>query len=195
MATASFVVLWLLTIEVVLGFACRPVQAFWGAAPGACLDLVAFGYFTNTTNLAADLWIFALPIPMLLGLQAKLSKKVGLCLLFSVGLGTCAISAARLTWVFSFGSTDTTCKFPDLVCYPYSLLMHFTKGPKCLWESCRPGSLAVAYWAGICPLSTRRLRASFQAAARPVQPRTRRRPARRSRSDRKRRTYTVNGSA
>lgn len=114
LATGSFVVLWLLTIEVVLGFACRPVQAFWAAAPGTCLDLVAFGYFTNITNLVADLWIFALPIPMLLGLQAKLSKKVGLCFLFSVGLGTCAISAARLTWVFSFGSTDITCESSSL---------------------------------------------------------------------------------
>lgn len=153
-ATATFVLLWLLTIEVVLGFACRPVQAFWGAAPGTCLDLVVFGYFTNITNLVADLWIFALPIPMLLGLQAKLSKKIGLCFLFSVGLGTCAISAARLTWVFSFGSPDITCESSRLwmpfvqVADPFCEGTQVSLGILSAWEPCGGilgGNLPIVY--------------------------------------------------
>ncbi|KAL3455772.1 hypothetical protein BJX64DRAFT_294731 [Aspergillus heterothallicus] len=107
--TATFVVLWLLTMELVLGFQCRPIARFWDSdIPGACFDLVAFSYFTNITNLITDLWIFALPIPIICGLQVSRNKKVGLSLLFSIGLATCAVSAARLSVVVSQGSPDFT---------------------------------------------------------------------------------------
>ncbi|KAH8817011.1 hypothetical protein F5884DRAFT_241811 [Xylogone sp. PMI_703] len=106
--TGIFVIAWVIVMEVGLGFSCRPIQAFWGAAEGTCINLVAFTYFTNVTNLVADLWIFAMPIPVILGLQASRDKKISLCFLFSIGLGTCAISAARLSFVFGVGSTDYT---------------------------------------------------------------------------------------
>jgi hypothetical protein len=115
-ATAAFVVAWIVVMEVVLGFSCRPIQAFWGEKEGTCVNLVAFTYFTNITNLVTDLWIFALPIPIILGLQASREKKIGLCFLFSIGLGTCAISAARLSFVFGVGSVDYTCKGRYLYC-------------------------------------------------------------------------------
>lgn len=101
-------------MEVVLGFSCRPIQAFWGDSEGTCINLVAFTYFTNITNLVTDLWIFALPIPIILRLQTSRDKRIGLCFLFSVGLGTCAISAARLSFVFGVGSVDYTCKHQSL---------------------------------------------------------------------------------
>jgi hypothetical protein len=109
-ATAVFVILWLITMEVVLGLECTPIQAWWGDAEGSCLDLVAFAYFTNITNLATDLWIFAMPIPIILGLHANKNKKISLCFIFSIGLGTCALSAARLAFVVSEGSSDITCE-------------------------------------------------------------------------------------
>jgi hypothetical protein len=115
-ATAVFVVAWIVVMEVVLGFSCRPIQAFWGDAEGKCINLVAFTYFTNITNLVTDLWIFALPIPIILKLQASKEKKIGLCFLFSIGLGTCAISAARLSFVFGVGTVDYTCKHRPLHC-------------------------------------------------------------------------------
>ncbi|KAK6064691.1 hypothetical protein SCUP515_11662 [Seiridium cupressi] len=106
--TAVFVTLWMITMEVVLGFECRPIQAWWYAADGICIDLVAFAYFTNITNLVADMWIFTMPIPVILRLKANSNKELGLVFLFSVGLGTCGISAARLAFVFSQGSADIT---------------------------------------------------------------------------------------
>lgn len=96
-------------MEIVLGLECKPVQAWWGASDGQCLDLVAFAYFNNITNLVSDLWIFLLPIPTILQLVTDKHRKMSLCLLFSVGLGTCAISAARLTVVVSEGAADITC--------------------------------------------------------------------------------------
>lgn len=107
-------------MEVGLGFSCRPIQAFWGDSEGTCIDLVAFTYFNNITNLVTDLWIFALPIPLILGLHTSRDKRIGLCFLFSVGLGTCAISAARLSVVFGVGSVDYTCKHRSLS-YPLGM--------------------------------------------------------------------------
>ncbi|KAI1765355.1 hypothetical protein GGR53DRAFT_529579 [Hypoxylon sp. FL1150] len=109
--TAILVVSWLLTMEILLGLGCRPVQGWWDvtvAATATCVDKVAFTYSTNITNLITDIWIFLMPIPIILGLQASKDKKIGLCFLFSVGLGTCAISAARLSVVFTVGTEDIT---------------------------------------------------------------------------------------
>ncbi|KAI1383643.1 uncharacterized protein F4822DRAFT_440638 [Hypoxylon trugodes] len=109
--TAVLVFMWLLAMEIVLGLGCRPVQGWWdvvAAARALCVDKVAFTYSTNITNMVFDIWIFAMPIPIILGLQASTDKKIGLCFLFSAGLGTCAISAARLSVVVSAGSEDVT---------------------------------------------------------------------------------------
>ena len=89
--TAVFVAAWLVSIEVALGLGCRPLQGWWDAeaqAAGACVDKVAFTYATNSINLATDIWIFLMPIPIILGLQASMDRRIGLCFLFSVGLGT-----------------------------------------------------------------------------------------------------------
>ena len=109
-ATATLIFMWLVTMEVVLGLECRPIQAWWGATDGSCVNQVAFGYFTNITNLASDMWIFLLPIPTILRLQISKQRKISLCFLFSVGLGTCVISGARLSVIFSMGAEDITCK-------------------------------------------------------------------------------------
>ncbi|KAL2811857.1 hypothetical protein BJX63DRAFT_443827 [Aspergillus granulosus] len=107
--TAVFVVLWLMTMEFVLGFQCRPIARFWDAdVDGECFNLVAFTYFTNITNLVTDLWIFALPLPIILQLQISRRTKIRLSVLFSIGLATCAVSAARLSVVVSQGSSDFT---------------------------------------------------------------------------------------
>ncbi|KAI2640840.1 hypothetical protein GGS26DRAFT_179833 [Hypomontagnella submonticulosa] len=109
--TAACVCMWLVAMEVVLGLGCRPVQGWWDATVAAtaqCVDKVAFTYSTNITNLLTDIWIFIMPIPIILKLQASRNKKIGLCFLFSVGLGTCALSAARLSVIVSVGSDDIT---------------------------------------------------------------------------------------
>ena len=114
--TAVVVALWIVALEITLGFACRPIAAWWGAAEGDCLSKAGFTLFTNVSNLVFDLWIFLMPIRTILGLQGMRDRKLSLCLLFSVGLGTCAISAARLVWVFKVGVRDFTCTSPNPFC-------------------------------------------------------------------------------
>ncbi|KAL6862064.1 WD40-repeat-containing domain protein [Trichoderma novae-zelandiae] len=110
-ATACFVCAWLAVMEVVLGFGCRPIRAWWDETTpprATCIDKEAFTYFTNVTNMATDLWIFMMPIPVILGLQAAKETRLILCFMFGVGLATCAISAARLAFVFGVASADFT---------------------------------------------------------------------------------------
>ncbi|RFU75455.1 wd repeat containing 82 [Trichoderma arundinaceum] len=106
--TACFVGAWVIVMEVVLGFGCQPIQAWWDASQGKCIDKEAFTYFTNVTNMVTDIWIFMMPIPVILGLQAAKEKRAILCFMFGVGLATCAISAARLSFVFGVASADFT---------------------------------------------------------------------------------------
>ncbi|KAK8004519.1 dihydrofolate reductase [Apiospora arundinis] len=80
----------------------------WTGDGSDSIRLTWFGNFTNIINLLADLWIFAMPIPVILKLQTTRNKRIGLCLVFLFGLVTCAISAARLRWVFSLQSRDVT---------------------------------------------------------------------------------------
>jgi predicted membrane protein len=106
--TAAIVVLWLVAMEIVLGIGCRPIEGWWTGIDAQCVNKVNFTYSTNSINLILDLWIFLMPIPIILGLQTSTYKRLSLCFLFSVGLGTCAISAARLSFVVSVGAEDIT---------------------------------------------------------------------------------------
>ncbi|KAH7029352.1 uncharacterized protein B0I36DRAFT_423020 [Microdochium trichocladiopsis] len=112
--TAAVVLVWLLGMEVTLGFGCRPIKAWWGAAEGACVNKVAFTYATNIVNIVLDVWIFLMPIPTIFKLRTGQHKKISLAFLFSVGLGTCAISAVRLKYVFSAGTRDFTWEMTGL---------------------------------------------------------------------------------
>ncbi|OTB14101.1 hypothetical protein K445DRAFT_75982 [Daldinia sp. EC12] len=110
-ATSVCVVTWFVVMELILVLGCRPIQAWWNipmAAAAACVDKIAFSYSTSILNLIFDLCILTMPIPIILRLQASMEKRIGLCFLFSMGLGTCAISAARLSVVVDLKSKDIT---------------------------------------------------------------------------------------
>ncbi|KAI0112060.1 hypothetical protein GGR51DRAFT_54150 [Nemania sp. FL0031] len=111
LVTAGFVFAWLIEMEIILGLGCQPIQGWWDASVAAtakCVDKVAFTYSTNVLNLIFDLWIFAMPIPVIMKLNVNLGKRIALCCLFSLGLGVCGLSIARLSVVFSAGSGDVT---------------------------------------------------------------------------------------
>ena len=87
LATITFIILWVLTITIVLALQCRPIERFWNLnVPGTCFNLVAFSYFTNITNLVTDVWIFLLPVPLIMRLHISGGRKLGLCIVFMVGL-------------------------------------------------------------------------------------------------------------
>ncbi|KAJ5248960.1 hypothetical protein N7468_000411 [Penicillium chermesinum] len=108
-ATAVFIVLWLAAMEIGLGLQCIPVEKVWNTAlPGSCLNLVAFSYFTNITNLVTDIWIFLLPLPVIFSLHVTRKRKFEVAGVFTIGILACGVSIARLTVVVSQGSSDFT---------------------------------------------------------------------------------------
>ncbi|KAJ5902514.1 hypothetical protein N7495_003042 [Penicillium taxi] len=85
--TAVFIFLWICVMEITLGLDCMPVTKFWDASvKGSCLDLVAFSYFTNITNLLTDIWVFLLPMPIIFGLHITQRRKLELAAIFAIGL-------------------------------------------------------------------------------------------------------------
>ncbi len=68
-------------------FLCSPVKFFWNKSiEGHCFDS-RWVYFTNAPfNILTDFVLFGLPFRILLGLQLPNRQKIGLILLFGVGL-------------------------------------------------------------------------------------------------------------
>lgn len=77
---------------------CKPVAFNWDKSipNGKCDSSQAPFLASACINLGIDLIIFALPIPMLSGLQMNLKKKVNLIIIFSLGFLICIISAIRI---------------------------------------------------------------------------------------------------
>lgn len=88
---------WLLAIIVaqttaetlVVLFQCTPVHKAWdatGLVKGTCVDMNAFYYANFAVKLASDLALFLMPIPKVVRLRMSVGKRVGLVIMFSLGL-------------------------------------------------------------------------------------------------------------
>ena len=74
-------------MEIGLGLECIPIESIWDSdIKGNCIDLVAFSYFTNITNLVTDLWVFLLPLPIIFRLQISRRRKFEIACVFAAGL-------------------------------------------------------------------------------------------------------------
>ncbi|KAL1889491.1 hypothetical protein Sste5346_008869 [Sporothrix stenoceras] len=97
----------------VVCFACRPIYKFWRpAVEGTCLNLLNFYYISFGIKLATDIVLFLEPIPTLLRLKLPWVKRIGLVLMFSLGLLTCVISIIRATYL-NDTSNDVTWRLVD----------------------------------------------------------------------------------
>lgn len=88
---------WLLAIVIaqtiaevlVVLFQCTPVHKAWdatGLVEGTCVNMNAFYYANFAVKLATDLALFLLPIPKVIRLKMSVGKRVGLVVMFSLGL-------------------------------------------------------------------------------------------------------------
>ena len=88
---------WLLAIIVaqtisetlVVLFQCTPVHKAWdatGLVEGTCVDMNTFYYANFAVKLASDLALFTLPIPKVVQLRMSVGKRIGLVVMFSLGL-------------------------------------------------------------------------------------------------------------
>ncbi|CAK7213852.1 hypothetical protein SCUCBS95973_001939 [Sporothrix curviconia] len=97
----------------VVFFACQPLTKFWKPdTPGTCLNLLRFYYISFGIKLVTDIILFLEPIPTLLKLKLPWVKRIGLVIMFSLGLLTCVISIIRATYL-NDTSSDVTWRLVD----------------------------------------------------------------------------------
>lgn len=86
-ATIAFIVASCISILFPQIFMCTPLERAWNLkAAGRCLDLKILLQVDNVLHLVANIFIFILPIPMILRLQVSRKRKLALSSIFLIGL-------------------------------------------------------------------------------------------------------------
>ncbi|CAG8148767.1 unnamed protein product [Penicillium olsonii] len=81
----------------IICLACQPIARQWDiSVKGSCIDTVSFYYAIAGTNLAFDIAIFVLPLPVLWKLQLRQKEKIVLTGLFALGFFVTIIQIARI---------------------------------------------------------------------------------------------------
>lgn len=79
------ILVWLTSL--ILAFTeCQPFEYSWNKwIPGHCIDLMILFRYISGLNLASDLAILILPLPIVWGLHTSRTQKIGLTLTFLTG--------------------------------------------------------------------------------------------------------------
>lgn len=89
-AAFFFTVALSVTFIVVICAACRPLQYFWtqydGVSEGSCINISSFFVAFSIFNVSLDVFLLALPIPMVLKLHMSARKKFIVCALMMLGI-------------------------------------------------------------------------------------------------------------
>ena len=83
-ATGCFLIAWFLAQFISVMLSCRPIEYFWDKTipDGKCINENIVSYAITAASLLADLIIFGIPIPSLLGLKRSIAQRAGLISLF-----------------------------------------------------------------------------------------------------------------
>ena len=68
-------------------FTCWPIPYFWNKTieNGKCLNLMGYWFSNAALNIASDILLLALPMPVLKSLKLPKKQKLGLVLVFGLG--------------------------------------------------------------------------------------------------------------
>ncbi|KAF2184012.1 hypothetical protein K469DRAFT_710387 [Zopfia rhizophila CBS 207.26] len=114
---ASHVLIWVNAVYYLLSiflliFICTPRTKLWDPTiqGGHCLDWPVISTFSNVVTLISDLMIWLLPQRVIFSLQLSRSRKIGLSLLFTIGIFACISASVRLHYHFELlrDRSDTT---------------------------------------------------------------------------------------
>ncbi|KAF4480946.1 Satratoxin biosynthesis SC1 cluster protein 4 [Colletotrichum fructicola Nara gc5] len=76
---------------------CIPMNAFWDkSVRGSCIPNYPLWYINAAGNIATDLIVLVLPLPVISGLKLPTRQRYALGGIFCLGLFTCVISAVRI---------------------------------------------------------------------------------------------------
>ncbi|KAI8961148.1 hypothetical protein F5Y11DRAFT_240518 [Daldinia sp. FL1419] len=89
-------------------FSCFPHERIWDQLiPGRqCLNVNAILIAGASINIVLDFMILMLPQKVIWGLQMSKSKKIGVSLVFTIGLFACTSAVARLAYTVKYYFTD-----------------------------------------------------------------------------------------
>ncbi|KXH28860.1 CFEM domain-containing protein [Colletotrichum simmondsii] len=109
-ATQGFNVL-LLFLYLILTFTqCRPLNKYWlgwdGEQAGVCMDFNKLVLTHVGFNILLDIWMLVLPLTQLYKLNLGFKKKIGVIMMFSVGLFLTAVSALRIQVLVHFATAN-----------------------------------------------------------------------------------------
>ncbi|EKJ72764.1 hypothetical protein NXS19_012867 [Fusarium pseudograminearum] len=103
----ALMVAWTIVIAFLNILICVPVAKFWNAdLPGRCLNPLLIWYIMAGFNLATDVTIFCLPLPVIKSLNLPRKQKMMLSAIFSLGFFTCFISIYRIQTLRTAASTE-----------------------------------------------------------------------------------------
>ncbi|KAL3455725.1 hypothetical protein BJX64DRAFT_281876 [Aspergillus heterothallicus] len=123
-------------------FSCAPINYFWekwdGEHEGHCTSHNALLLAHAIMNIVMDVVVIAIPMPILWTLHMSFEKKVGMCVMFAVGIVVTVISIFRLVEAVGFNSTTNPTK--DFVPVGMWSLLEIDIGIMC---ACMPGIRAL----------------------------------------------------
>jgi hypothetical protein len=111
---------YLLAFIVTFIMECQPISHFWdqwdGEHEGYCVDIQTSAYINGGINIFFDLVVFFLPMPKLMKLQVRdTRRKVGVILTFLVGLFVTICSVIRLQYLAKVSNlTNATYHYNDI---------------------------------------------------------------------------------
>ncbi|RYP81173.1 hypothetical protein DL769_002121 [Monosporascus sp. CRB-8-3] len=93
--------------------ACSPFERNWNVlTPGKCLDTTGIAVAISAINLAFDLVIFILPQKVIWALQMSMKRRLGISIIFAVGVLGCVAAGFRLSASLQFyKARDTSYTF------------------------------------------------------------------------------------
>ncbi|KAJ4003976.1 hypothetical protein NW752_010938 [Fusarium irregulare] len=110
-ATAAFNCLYGLVYIFIAVFQCQPINLFWNRwqhkdVAGKCLNINYMTWSSGAFTVALDIWILSIPLSQLKKLNLDWKKKIGVGIMFSVGLFVTIVSILRLITTIKFTAGD-----------------------------------------------------------------------------------------
>ena len=85
-AIGATVMMWWIAMQFTVIFECTPINYTWAPkGPGHCINLDKFFFGQAIPNIATDIVLLSIPIPMIWNLQLPYSQKVALSVVFLLG--------------------------------------------------------------------------------------------------------------
>ncbi|KAJ3547859.1 hypothetical protein NM208_g1287 [Fusarium decemcellulare] len=99
-AALAVVGVWSISQILLYCLACQPISAFWDkSVKGSCVPANPSWYINAAGNIATDILILLLPLPIIRKLQLGRRQKVILMSIFCLGFFTCTISVIRIRFL------------------------------------------------------------------------------------------------